>query len=113
MIYDSIRNYYKNNGLSTYVEAAKGFSRWTVFLIIILVAFSLFIYIDNVKNINSKLAEIERLDKELEDVRTRNKMLMARIADLERPERINKIASETLGMTLPDEAPRRVLIIKN
>jgi cell division protein FtsL len=110
MLSEKIHGLYKNSFVSDYMQTARNLSRWTYLLFMVALTFTLVVYIDNVKQIDMQLQLLEQKREQLRDLTSTNKLLHARYIELQNPERIDRIARETLGMIVPDEAPTRVAV---
>ncbi|HOK13844.1 MAG TPA: FtsL-like putative cell division protein [Candidatus Kapabacteria bacterium] len=83
-------------------------NRWKAFGLVVLAAILIITYIDNVFKVNSLLSEIQQLEKQYDEVRTSNQVLITKIIELESASRITKIAEEKLGMNKPTKVPQKI-----
>ncbi len=83
-------------------------NRWKTFGLVVLAAILTITYIDNVFKVNSLLSEIQNLEKQYDEVRTSNQVLITKIIELESVSRITKIAEENLGMMKPSKVPQKI-----
>jgi len=85
-------------------------NRWKAFAIVVISAALTTTYIDNVFKVNYLLSEIQSIEKQYNEVRASNQVLITKIIDLEGAERITKIAEEKLGMIKPTKVPNKIKI---
>lgn len=109
-ISEKFSSLYRNSPVAAYVKTATSLSRWTYLGLMVLGASLLILYIDNVKYINAELELLSQKEERLKELQSTNKMLYARYLELQNPERIDRLARETLGMVVPEEAPKRVVV---
>ncbi len=83
-------------------------NRWKTFGIVVLAAIITITYIDNVFRVNSLLSEIQNLEKQYDEIRTSNQVLITKIIELESVSRITTIAEEKLGMIKPTKVPQKI-----
>ncbi len=89
----------------------KPINRWKATIFLVVAAASISLYIDNVAAVKEKIETIEKIDRKIDIVSNQNASLRKKIAELESPERIVKIAEEKMGMRICDKKIR-VLILK-
>lgn len=80
-------------------------NRWVIVLYLIVVAAAGVLYVGNVNDTTDLLREIRTLERKIDDLENKRKMADSRVKRLQSPERIIRIATENLNMTLSDEAP--------
>lgn len=80
-------------------------NRWVIVLYLIVIAAAGVLYVGNVNDTTDLLREIRTLERKIDDLENKRKMADSRVKRLQSPERIIKIATENLNMTLSDEAP--------
>lgn len=80
-------------------------NRWVIVLYLVVVATAGVLYVGNVNDTTELLKEIRTLERKIDDLENRRKMADSRVKRLQSPERIIKIATENLNMTLSDDAP--------
>lgn len=83
-------------------------NRWKTFGLVVLLAIITITYIDNVFKVNSLLSEIQNLEKQYDEIRTSNQVLITKIIELESVSRITTIAEEKLGMIKPTKVPQKI-----
>ena len=74
-------------------------------LYLVVIATAGVLYVGNVNDTTELLKEIRTLERKIDDLENRRKMADSRVKRLQSPERIIKIATENLNMTLSDDAP--------
>ncbi|MFA7326703.1 MAG: septum formation initiator family protein [Candidatus Kapaibacterium sp.] len=80
-------------------------NRWVIVLYLVIIATAGVLYVGNVNDTTDLLREIRTLERKIDDLENKRKMTDSRVKRLQSPERIIKIATENLNMTLSDEAP--------
>lgn len=83
-------------------------NRWKTFGLVVLSAIITITYIDNVFKVNSLLSEIQNLEKQYDEIRTSNQVLITKIIELESVSRITTIAEDKLGMIKPTKVPQKI-----
>jgi len=110
MISEKFSELYSSSFLSAYVRTIKSLNRWTYLLLLVACASALILYIDNVKHIDTQLQILEKKQEKLRETISHNKLLHAKYIELQSPDRIDRIARETLGMIVPNEAPKKIIV---
>lgn len=80
-------------------------NRWIVVLYLVVIATSGVLYVGNVNDTTILLTEIRKLEKNIDNLENRRKIIDSKVKRLQSPERIIRIATESLNMKLSDEAP--------
>jgi len=80
-------------------------NRWVIVLYLIIIAAAGVLYVGNVNDTTALLREIRNLERKIDDLENKRKMTDSKVKRLQSPERIIRIATENLNMTLSDEAP--------
>ncbi len=80
-------------------------NRWVIVLYLVIIAAAGVLYVGNVNDTTELLREIRTLERKIDDLENKRKMADSRVKRLQSPERIIRIATENLNMTLSDEAP--------
>lgn len=83
-------------------------NRWIVFLLVVASAVTTIFYISNVLAVNDLLEHTQKLEKQVQELRTSNELLNAKVIQLQSAERITSIAEQKLFMQKPLKAPELV-----
>ncbi len=83
-------------------------NRWIVFLLVVASAATTILYISNVLAVNDLLEHTQKLEKQVQEIRTSNELLNAKVIQLQSAERITSIAEQKLNMQKPLKAPELV-----
>lgn len=109
MFDDDNQNIDTNNEISSLkVKDWIKINRWIVFLLVVASAVTTIFYISNVLAVNDLLEHTQKLEKQVQELRTSNELLNAKVIQLQSAERITSIAEQKLFMQKPLKAPELV-----
>lgn len=91
--------------ISSFFKNWFNLNRWVVILYLSVIATAAVLYVGNVNDTTELLSEIRKLEREIDDLENKRKIIDSKVKRLQSPERIIKIATENLNMKLSDEAP--------
>lgn len=91
--------------IGTFFKNWLNLNRWIVVLYLVVIATSGVLYVGNVNDTTILLTRIRRLEKNIDNLENRRKIIDSKVKRLQSPERIIRIATESLNMKLSDEAP--------
>ncbi|MDT3740594.1 MAG: hypothetical protein RO257_13965 [Candidatus Kapabacteria bacterium] len=104
-ILNKVKEFYKSLEISDLLIEWVRANRWSIFIVIILVALWGLLLVSNVRNINTLLVDIRNLEKQSRQIENLNERYMYEIVKLQSAERIIKIAEEELNMEQSPKAP--------
>lgn len=101
----SFRTIFINSDIYIFFKVWLNLNRWGVFIYLILTSATVVYFVSNVMKVNSLLSEIRMLNKVKNEMSGKNKILEVKLVEMQAPERINKIATESMGFQKATEAP--------
>lgn len=101
----SFRTIFINSDVYIFFKVWLNLNRWGVFIYLILTSATVVYFVYNVMKVNSLLSEIRILNKVKNEMSGKNKILEVKLVEMQSPERINKIATESMGFQKATEAP--------
>lgn len=101
----SFRTIFINSDVYIFFKVWLNLNRWGVFIYLILTSATVVYFVYNVMKVNSLLSEIRILNKVKNEMSGKNKILEVKLVEMQSPERINKIATESMGFQKASEAP--------
>lgn len=104
----NIQSKISNSEIGKFFKNWLNLNRWSVFVFILVSAFSMIIYVNNVIEINTLLLDVQKLEKKKLDYINYNKLQNLQIIQLQSPDRIIPIASGKMGMVPVQSAPEYI-----
>jgi hypothetical protein len=101
----SFRTIFINSDVYIFFKVWLNLNRWGVFIYLILTSATVVYFVYNVMKVNSLLSEIRILNKVKNEMSGKNTNLEVKLVEMQSPERINKIATESMGFQKATEAP--------
>ncbi len=88
----------------------KKLSTFNIIIFLFVFAVALVLYISNIIAVNGLVRDINRLEREYEQIRNTNEILRAGLNNQTRLEQISSVANDRLGLSNPVEPPRWISI---